>query len=499
MRCVSGYRFAHGTKPVRYRPHYLKGCVISVLSLALGSCAAIPDLGTAPQPEQAAALISQRSFSAPHADWPQEKWWMAFGDTQLNQLMSEATAHSPSLAQAEARVREATARTGVARSRLYPSMDASASIDKEKLSYNYIYPKTAVPHGWNDMGQASLNFSWELDFWGKNRDALRAATSEASAAEADAAAAKLMLTTMLADAYIRLQYQYDSRDIAARQLRNRTDTVRLVQLRHAQGLDSRVSVEESGARLDVARAALAEADEQIKLTQNGIAALLGRGPDRGLDILRPRLQMRRPVGLPDALNANLLGRNPEVVAARWRVEAAASNIGVARAQFYPNVNLMAFVGYQSLGLNNLFSSGSDIGSVGPAISLPLFEGGRLRANYKGARAEYEYAVASYNEALTQALRETADVTRSLAALVGRSEATASALSHSEEAYHLAKARYQGGLADYQEVLISEDALLQAELANTAMHSRGYVLDVSLVKALGGGFESSSTFDAQVKP
>ncbi|HHT4681949.1 TPA: TolC family protein [Klebsiella michiganensis] len=154
--------------------------------------------------------------------------------------------------------------------------------------------------------------------------------------------------------------------------------------------------------------------------------------------------MRRPVGLPDALNANLLGRNPEVVAARWRVEAAASNIGVARAQFYPNVNLMAFVGYQSLGLNNLFSSGSDIGSVGPAISLPLFEGGRLRANYKGARAEYEYAVASYNEALTQALRETADVTRSLAALVGRSKATASALSHSEEAYQLAKARYQGG-------------------------------------------------------
>lgn len=183
-----------------------------------------------------------------------------------------------------------------------------------------------------------------------------------------------MLTTMLADAYIRLQYQYDSRDIAARQLRNRTDTVRLVQLRHAQGLDSRVSMEEC-CGLDSARAALAEASEQIKLTRNSIAALLGRGPDRGLDILRPRLQMRRPVGLPDALSANLLGRNPEVVAARWRVEAAARNIGVARAQFYPDVNLMAFVGYQSLGLNNLFSSGSDIGSVGPAISLPLLKAG----------------------------------------------------------------------------------------------------------------------------
>ncbi len=499
MRCVSGYSFAHGTETGRYCPHYLKRCVITVLSLALGSCAAIPDLGTAPLPEQAAALVSQRSFSGPHADWPQANWWATFGDQQLNGLMSEAIAHSPSLAQAEARVREASARAGVARSRLYPSLDASASVNKEKLSYNYIYPRTAVPHGWNDMGQTSLNFSWELDFWGKNRDALRAATSEASAAEADAAAAKLMLTTMLADAYIRLQYQYDSRDIAARQLRNRTDTVRLVQLRHTQGLDSRVSVEESAARLDAARAALAEANEQIKLTRNSIAALLGRGPDRGLDILRPRLQMRRPVGLPDALSANLLGRNPEVVAARWRVEAAARNIGVARAQFYPDVNLMAFVGYQSLGLNNLFSSGSDIGSVGPAISLPLFEGGRLRANYKGARAEYEYAVASYNDALTQALRETADATGSLAALVDRSEATASALSHSEEAYQLAKARYSGGLADYQEVLTSEDGLLRAQLANTAIHSRGYSLDVALVKALGGGFESSSTFDAQVEP
>lgn len=167
MSGVSGYRVAHRTETGRYRPHYLKGCVISVLSLATGACAAIPDLGTAPQPEQAAALVSQRSFSGPHADWPQANWWTTFGDAQLNTLMSEAIAHSPSLTQAEARVREASARAGVARSRLYPSLGAGASVTKEKLSYNYIFPETAVPRGWNDMGQTSLNFARELDFWGK--------------------------------------------------------------------------------------------------------------------------------------------------------------------------------------------------------------------------------------------------------------------------------------------------------------------------------------------
>jgi NodT family efflux transporter outer membrane factor (OMF) lipoprotein len=199
------------------------------------------------------------------------------------------------------------------------------------------------------------------------------------------------------------------------------------------------------------------------------------------------------------LDANLLGRIPEVVAARWRVEAAAKRVGVARAAFYPNVNLMAFIGFQSLGLDNLTRSGSDVGSVGPAISLPIFEGGRLRANYRGERAEYDFAVSSYDQALTQALHETADALRSLTALADRSAATDSALAHSKESYRLAKARYQGGLVDYLTVLTAEDTLLQARLADAAIHARGYSLDVALVKALGGGFESHSTFEARVKP
>lgn len=490
-------KIAWASKPA-VRAGLMAACALAG-SMALSSCAAIPNLGPAPQPRPAEAFASQQSFAAAESDWPSEQWWGTFQDTQLNQLMDEAVADSPTMAQAQARLQDAVARTGAARAALFPSIGASASVNKEKLSYNSIFPAAAVPRGWNDMGQTTLDFSWELDFWGKNRKALRAAVSEAKAAEADAAGAKLLLTTTLADTYVQLQYLFDLRDVAAETLRNRQDSARLAQQRVAQGLDSQISVEEAAARVNLAQADLAEAEERIKLTRNSIAALLGKGPDRGLDITRPALSSRRAIGLPSTLGADLLGRKPEVVAARWRVEAAAKRIGVARASFYPDVNLVAFIGFQSLGLSNLTKSGSDIGSVGPAIHLPIFEGGQLRADYRSARAQYDLAVATYDEALTQALHETADAARSLDALNDRRVAIDAGLARSEKAYHLAKARFEGGLADYQTVLTAEDIMLQAQLEDTAIHIRGYSLDVALVKALGGGFESNSTFEAQVKP
>lgn len=479
--------------------HRLRFTALLSVSLALSACAAIPRMGPAPQPMAATELANQRSFTLPENDWPAQDWWESFDDPQFDRLMDEALEHSPTMAEARARLQDATARAAGARAALYPKLSANASAADQKLSYNSIFPVSAVPHGWNELGQATLDFDWELDFWGKNRSALRAAVSDAEAADAEAAGAKLMLTTALADAYIHLQCLFDLRDVAAETLGNRTDSSRLAQARLREGLDTQVAVEEAAARVDLAQANLAQTDEEIKLTRNSIAALLGRGPDRGLDIARPALSTRRPVGLPSTLSADLLGRKPEVLAARWRVEAAAKRVGVARAAFYPNVNLVAFIGYQSLGLSKLVSSGSDIGSAGPALHLPLFEGGALRASYRGARAQYDLAVATYDEALTQALHETADAARSLEALTERQVATDAALARAEKAYSLAKARYQGGLADYQTVLTAEDIVLQARVADTAIHSRGYSLDVALIKALGGGFESDSTFQAKVTP
>jgi NodT family efflux transporter outer membrane factor (OMF) lipoprotein len=209
-----------------------------------------------------------------------------------------------------------------------------------------------------------------------------------------------------------------------------------------------------------------------------------------MTIERPAVSSIKAFGLPAELQAELLGRRPDIVAARWRAEAAAKRIGAAHAEFYPNINLAAYIGQQALFANLLFRTGSQIGSVGPAITLPIFEGGRLRAQYRGARADYDDAVASYDETLVQALRELADTAASERALGVRLQESRTALAAYEEAYKLIRMRYEGGLANYQSVLLAEDAVLQARVIVADLDARAFTLDVQLVQALGGGYVAS---------
>ncbi|MBC7668509.1 MAG: efflux transporter outer membrane subunit, partial [Gemmatimonadaceae bacterium] len=369
-----------------------------------------------------------------------------------------------------------------------PSLSAAAGAERAKQSYNNGIPPDFVPQGYNDYGRLSLDFSWELDFWGKNRAAVAAATSETRAAQADAAQARLMLATSVAGAYADLGRLYAERDLAERAVALRLETEKLVSDRVTNGLDTRGELRQAQAGPPTARAELASLDEQIAQTRNGLAALLGAGPDRGLTLARPHIANLKPFGLPVNLAANLIGRRPDIVAAKWRAEASKRRIGQARASFYPNVNLAAAIGVQSLHLDKLLDSGSDVGSVGPAVSLPIFEGGRLRANLKAAEADRDVAVAAYDSAVTQALREVADVAASERALATRLSESNAALDASEDGYRIAKLRYEGGLSTYQNVLIAEQAVLTNRRAVAVLDSRALVLDVALVSALGGGFD-----------
>jgi NodT family efflux transporter outer membrane factor (OMF) lipoprotein len=466
--------------------------VLPIACALLVSCASVPKSETPAQARPLAQYTWERSFEAPAGEWPTRAWWTAFNDPQLDRLVAEALGNAPTIAMADARLRQARSRAQAAGSALWPELSATLGAQDEKLTYNGIFPADVVPHGYNWMGNASLDLGWEVDFWGKNRKALAAAVSQAKAAQADAAAARLLLAVAVVRSYVQLQGFALQREIAGDALRNRQESEALVRRRVAEGLDSAANLEQASARVRLAEALVAEVDESVRLTRNALAALLGAGPDRGLDVELPKLSAHRALALPSHLEADLLGRKPEIVAARWRAEAAAARVGVARAAFYPNVNLLAFIGYQSLGLENLTNKGSDVGSVGAAIHLPVFEGGRLRAAYGAARAEYDLAVASYNEAVTQSLREIADAIQSLQALKTRLSATEAALARSTRAYELARMRYEGGLSDFQSVLTAEDALLATRNADNALRTRGYALDVDLVRALGGGVLANET-------
>ena len=466
------------------------GVTVSILLAALltSACATMPDAAPARIAKAPEAYATTQTLPASDtAAWPVDTWWKAYGDAQLDALVDEALSGSPTLAQAEARLRRAQALANQAKAAQLPSISANGGLERAKQSYNNGIPPDFVPQGYNDYGRLSLDFSWELDFWGKNRAAVAAATSEAKAAQADAAQARLMLATSVAAAYADLARLYAERDVAERSVALRQETLNLVSDRVTNGLDTRGELRQAEAGPPNARAELAAIDEQIAQTRNGLAALLGAGPDRGLAIARPSVADLKPFGLPANLAADLIGRRPDVVAAKWRAEASSKRIGQAKAAFYPNVNLAAAIGVQSLHLDKLFDSGSDVGSVGPAVSLPIFEGGRLKANLRVAEADRDGAVAAYDSAVTQALRDVADVAASERALNTRLSESRTALAANEDGFRIAKLRYKGGLSTYQNVLIAELAVLTQRRIVADLDSRALTLDVALVRALGGGF------------
>jgi NodT family efflux transporter outer membrane factor (OMF) lipoprotein len=462
-------------------------CLAASASLALTACATVPDLGDKPQIMQ----LEARQLPLPQAEWPADAWWRAYNDDQLTALIEEGLAGSPDMAQAAARIRKADAVAQQSGAKLLPSLTARGQAERSKVSQNDLLPDGVLPNGWNTFAQGSLELSTDLDLWGKTRASLAAATTEAEAVRADAANARLVLSTAIASAYADLSRVHADANAAALALKARTETEALITQRHGAGLETLAAVKRAASNRAAATSDLAYQLELLATGRNRLAALVGKGPERGMVIAEPAMVMRWKFGLPADLATGLIGRRPDVVAARLRTEAAARKIKVAKADFYPSVRLSALVGVQSLGLGELTTASSTHGSFGPAVSLPIFTGGSLQGAYRGARADYDLAVAAYDATLVKALNEVADAAVSAAALEPRAVRLREALEAAEDAYSLTLTRYRGGLATYLDVLSAEDAVIAARRSLNALEARAFSVDVALVKALGGGFREQS--------
>ena len=458
-------------------------------TLLTSACASIPDLGAKPEMSDPAQFGSARSLASTQSSWPSDGWWLRYNDPQLVRLIDEALVGSPDLEAAAARMRAAEGFAQRAGAALLPTVDAFAQPEIAKQSQNQSIPASAIPNGWNSSGSAGLSFSLDLDLWGKNRAALRAANADADAARYEMEEARLALTTGIAATYAELATLYAQRDSLESALKIRTETAKLVSQRTAMGLDTRAEFKQSEARIPQARADLEATDEAIALTKNALAALVGAGPDHALTIERPTVGALQAQGVPANASIELIARRPDIAAARSRVEGAGDRIKEAKAAFYPNVNLSALIGLSSFGLGNLFNSGSGIGSVSPAVSLPLFHGGALQGQYRGRRGQYDEAVALYDARVIEALRETADAVTSQKMLVSRLANSRRALADFEEANRLARQRYEHGLSTYLDVLSAEEGVLEARLDVATLETRAFTLDVQLVRALGGGFSA----------
>jgi NodT family efflux transporter outer membrane factor (OMF) lipoprotein len=462
--------------------------VAIAMAILLAGCA--PDLGPKPELSQPTAYAADRSFAAPSAAWPSDAWWKAYGDPHLDGLIDEALAGAPDLKIAEAREREAEAEAQQAGAALLPNLTANGSVQETRESLNQGFPKqfeSFLPHGWHTQGQLTGNLDYEIDFFGKNHAALAAATSDSEAAAADVAEARITLSTSVASAYADLERLSADRAAAVDALRVRKESAALIAERVHQQLENVGELNQENSRVASAEANIDVIDGEITHTRNEIAALLGKGPDRGLDVPLPKDTSVKSFGLPPKLAVDLIGRRPDIEAARLRAEAAASRIDVAHADFYPNIDLSAYYGVQSLGLSTLLQKSSLIGEIGPAIHLPIFSGGRIEGGYRYARAEYDEAAATYDKTLTHALQDVADAAADQRELAIELVHARAALSESENAFRIAKLRYQGGLSRYLDVLTAEDTLITLRQQVADLEAQSFSQDVALVRALGGGF------------
>lgn len=468
---------------------HLRPIVLASLSAAvLSACASFQGLAPKATVADANRLAATAALSGARTDapWPKQDWWRDFGDAQLDALMKEALGGNPGLRVARARLDRARAAAGLAQANRQPRIDANASSTYQRFSEHGQVPPP-LAGSWDSSNRLGLDFGYELDFWGKNAAAVEAAVGQTRAAEAEEQQARLLLSAAVVRNYLQLQREFEQQDVAQALLEQRRQLHRLTEQRVHAGLDSAVELQQAAAAIPAAEAELAAVNERIALLRNQLAALAGAGPDRGLALARPAIDADQALALPAALPAELVGRRPDVVAQRWRVEAAAKDIDVAKARFYPNVNLIAFVGLQSIGLGELLDAGSRIAGAGPAVSLPIFDAGRLRSQLAVRDADFDAAAEQYNATLVDAIHDVADQVASWRAVDEQLEHSRAALARLDEAYRLAVLRYREGLSTYLTVLSVESQVLAQRRQVVDLAARRRDTAVGLVRALGGGY------------
>jgi NodT family efflux transporter outer membrane factor (OMF) lipoprotein len=465
------------------------------LAVAAAGCVAIPphESTALPAPDtykldrSVSVALSSPAFT--RGAWPQPDWWRAFGDPQLDRLMDAALAGNPDIRIAAARVRRAEQIAAVARGDNFPDVSANASVTRERFSKNWLIPPELAV-GAKTEGQLSLDLSYDLDLWNRNRDVYRARLDETQAAAADHAETRLAISAALAGTYFRLHDDLVRLALARDALAQRRSLAQLIGLRADHGLETAAAVKTADADVAREQANVVALTRAADADKREIASLTGKGPDDAMTIDAPAIRVEETFPVPDDLPADLLARRPDIAAQRWRVEAAAREIGAAKAGFYPNINLAASAGVQSIELKDLFKSDSVFSAVGPAIHLPIFHGGHLRAELGARYAEYDVAVEQYHRTLVDAARQVADRLAAIQSLARERGHQEEALRDSEEAYRIARLRYEKGVSDYLTVLQAQRDLLQQRDVNTRLGGARLQAIVELIRALGGGYTTA---------
>jgi NodT family efflux transporter outer membrane factor (OMF) lipoprotein len=461
-------------------------------ALLLGVATALSGCVTPPKNEPKFQTIPDSSVGLSTTTTPvvADRWWEQYGDPQFDQLVTTALDRNPSLQQTLARVRAAQAQVQLATGQRQPGFMLNGSEQRSRWPEEYIYPP---PYGGGTYwaGQVFANLSWDLDFFGRQAALIDQANATEEAAKLDTAAARLATTVALSQTYLDLNRSIALADIARQSLEQRKRILDITRKRISAGLDTNVELREAESAVPQAELARLQAEAAREVAVHRLAALTGEGADVYARIGKPALNLEAALSIPSELPADLLGRRPDVLAARARVEAATSQRAAARAAFYPNVNLSLFAGFQAIGLGTLLEANNRSYGGGPALSLPLFDSQRLKSQFNAATAQQDVAVSAYNDVVLSAVQQVADHLSQVNYSAQQLQQARATLEAAEEAYRLAQKRYDAGLANYLSVLTTETQVLNARTTFVDILHQQALARVSLLLAVGGNFNAAS--------
>ena len=478
------------------RSSYAAACIAAAL---LGGCSLAPKYRPPPPPEVSSYKEAGDWMPATPADaQPRGPWWEAFGDPTLSHLEGQLAESNPDLRAAVARFEEARGVAIQARSNIFPTLDAGVSARRGKNSANTALSRAlggGVSHVQNDF-VAGLNLSWEVDLFGRLRNTAAAAGAQAQASGADLAAVELSLQSELAIDYFSLRGDDTTIQLLQDTISVYDRAYELTRNRYQEGISAATDVDQADTLRQNARSQLAAVNLERAQLEHAIAVLLGKVPS-GFTLERGSLAGTPPPVDP-GLPSKLLERRPDVGRAERAMSAANSQIGVAKAAWFPVFSLTGSGGFESVLSSSWFNAPSHFWSVGPSATVPLLDAGARYGLNKQARAQYDQAAATYRKTTLTAYQEVEDNLAGLHHLADQRKADeAAAASAQSSAYH-ADQRYEQGVADYVEVTTTHTAALNAQRDTISVRVAQMNAAVALVRATGGGW-TQDQLDHPVMP
>lgn len=435
-----------------------------------------------------AGLAHDPAFQPPAESQPHE-WWSSFKDPQLDKLIQMALNGNPTLVAAQARIDQAQQAAHLVALDAGLRFNSDASVVRQHLSQNGLFPPPLGGATLNE-GDISVGTAYTLDWWGKNRALIQSAIGESKSTEAENRAAELTLAGEVADAYFNWLDITARINLEGKIVEERRLALQLAESRLKRGMDSSLISSRLEEQLLQEQDNFKEMQAQSIILRNRLAALTGHGPDWGADLKETELSDSNTFPLPNKLPLDLLARRPDLVALKWRVETVGSRIEVAKADFYPNVDLNLILGLQSLDLGSWLTTKSWYTSFGPAVHIPLFNVRTLRTRLGVTEAQYTEAVSQYNQAIIQAANQVADALARVSSIYARKQLQHTATASAERSQRYQSERYASGLSDRLPVLDEEIATLAQHVRESKLQADHKRAMVSLFVALGGSYESS---------